>query len=307
VFSLPARSEVWLLPGNYEIEINGSRRKVIVLPNERTIVSLGSLKVMSPKGFPMKTRVEMGSQPVFAYLSDGVLMNLDEEYSVFAGDYVLNLEASRLSTNISILPKQTTLVRTFGAQINPPKCETGAVCKFSQFVTLHRDLKPFSLLAVPFGVPFLVLEDKVEYGVEGFRGIHRKMRASPEGVFKQTLARIKLKWEVRASQNRMRTDLVRLESREGELQGKSLDLLFTKPNEIIVPPGQYNLSYFLGDPSLDRQKTKIELNMGEGVTREVVVPIYVEKEKAKEAKDAGDALEAIPSLESQKSLAPLRK
>ena len=307
VFPLPVSKEVWLPVGTFQIEINGSRRQVVVVRGEQTKVPLGSLKVMSPKNFPMRKRIEKGSQPVFAYLADGVLLNLDQEYSVFAGEYRLNLEGSELSTRVSVESKQTTVVRAFGAQVNPPACPSATPCLFSQFVTLHRDGAAFSLLSVPFGVPFMVLEEKAEYGVEGLRGIHRQMKASAEGVVEETLSRLKIKWEIRASQNRMRTDLVRLEGKEGNPSGKSLDLLFTKPNELIVPPGHYSLTYFLGDPNLDRVKTKIDVNLPQGETREILVPIYVEKEKAKEAQEAKEEIAKPQSSELPKSLSPLRK
>jgi hypothetical protein len=303
VVALPMGDFVWLLEGKYDVEINGSRRSFVLKAGEANEVPTGALRVESPPKFPMQRRLELGAQPVFAYLEGGVLLSLDQDYAVFDGEYILNLEGSELTSRVNVEPGSVTKVRTYGAQINRPKCSPVEACRFNQFVTLHRDQKTFSLLNVPFDVPFLVLNDQVEYGVEGMRGIHRLLKTSSQGVEVEGLARLRLKWEVRASVNRMRTDLVRLEPRDTQLLGKSLDLLLGRPNELVVPPGAYNLTYFLGDPQLDRSKTKIPVELRAGDTQEIVVPIYTDKEKSGES-----AKEVSPKAKNEepKTLSPLR-
>jgi len=91
-----------------------------------------------------------------------------------------------------------------------------------------------------------------------------------------------MKWENKTSGPRMRTDLVRLEAKQSPVYGRSLDLLFSKPEEVLVPPGNYYLTYFLGDPNNERVKTKIELLIKPGETKEVTIPVYSDKHPSKE-------------------------
>ena len=182
-------------------------------------------------------------------------------------------------------------------------------------------------MTVETKLPFLLLEGTYEYGVEGLRGIKRNLQRRSESVAGDPLARVKIKWDVRQAQGRYRTDLVRIESRGSNVFGRSLDLLFHKPEEVYVPAGHYDLTYFLGDPLGDRNKTKVSLVLESGQTREVVVPIYLEKSnKSDEGQFAGgrgvplgepaasrkqnsspDADSENSSVQLPRSLTPLRR
>ena len=53
--------------------------------------------------------------------------------------------------------------------------------------------------------------------------------------------------------------------------------MFFKPDEIYLPEGDFWLSYFVGDQNLVLPKTRFDLSLAGGATKEIVVPIYTQK------------------------------
>ena len=278
VVGLVPNGSTWLLPGDYSLEVNGTRRKLSIEKGALTEISVGVLRVDLPKNFPMEERLKAGGQPVFVYLDTGALLNLDTDYLVFPGSYTVSIEGSEVQDSFQVDAGEKTIVKTFAARVDAPTCPEGfKSCKNPPRITIHREQKPYALMTVEPKLPFLLLEGTYEYGVEGLRGIKRNLQRRNEALAGEALARVKIKWDVRQAQGRYRTDLVRIESRGANVFGRSLDLLFHKPEEVYVPAGSYDLTYFVGDPLLDRSKARQSLFLEPGQTREVVVPIYLEK------------------------------
>jgi hypothetical protein len=276
--SLEANTPTWLLPGDYTIEVNGTRRKVTVERGARTDIAVGVLRIHMPPSFPLEERLKLGGQPVFVYIDSGALLNLDTDYLVFPGTYTVSIEGTEVQEEVQVNGGEKTVIRTFAARVDVPPCsEQLKTCKSAPRITIHRDQKPYPLMIVEPRVPFLLLDGNYEYGVEGLRGIKKSLQKRSEDLAGEPLARVRLKWDVRQSQGRSRTDLVRIESRGQNTFGRSLDLLFHKPDEVYVPAGHYELTYFVGDPSLERSKSRQTLHLEPGQTRDVVIPLYVEK------------------------------
>jgi hypothetical protein len=276
VISAPAGKRVWVPPGTFVIEINGTRRKVTVEKDIENEILAGTLRIEMPSAFSPASRANAGGQPVFAYIDDGVLFNLNTDYLLMPGEYTLNIEGSEIKRTVMIEPHKSSLLQTRVAQIDAPPCPTGMTCRTPQKITVHREKRPFSMLYVNPGVPFLVFDDVYEYGVDGTRGVFRSLPLGTTTLRKEKLARLKIEWEILPASGKVRTDLVRVEAKGDPNFGRSLDLLFSKPDEIYLPPGNYALTYFVGDPSNERPKTRIDLHLAEGETHKTTVPLYVD-------------------------------
>ncbi len=299
VVGLEANKPTWLLPGNYSLEVNGTRRKMSVEKGARTEMTVGVMRIEMPEHFPIEERLKAGGQPVFVYLDTGALLNMNTDYLVFSGSYTVSIEGSEVQEVFQVESGQKTVIKTFGARVDVPSCpETVKNCKGAPRVTIHREQKPYALMTVEPRLPFLLLEGSYEYGVEGMRGIKRSLQRRSEALAGEPLARVRLKWDVRQSSGRYRTDLVRIESRGQSTFGRSLDLLFHRPDEVYVPAGNYDLTYFVGDPLAERSKSRQSLLLEPGQTREVVVPIYIEKTNRSDDGQAGASQRASVPMES---------
>lgn len=322
VIGVPANGSTWLLPGEYSIEVNGSRKKLSIDKGALTEVSVGVIRVEIPENFPIEQRLKSGAQPVFVYLDNGALLNPDTDYVVFPGRYSVSIEGSEVQDRFEVFEGKKTIVKTFAAKIDAPPCPANiAKCKAPPAITIHKDQKPYALMTVESGLPFLLLEGEFEYGVEGMRGIKKSLVRRGDKLTGEPLARVLINWQLRPAQGRYRTELVRLESKGSSGFGKSLDLLFHKPDEVFVPSGSYDLTYFLGDPLLERSKSRQPLVLEPGQTREVTVPVYVGNSETVDTDklrgttvggsvrkvEKGSSPSVSPALSLPKKLVPLRR
>lgn len=282
VISAPINGKVWLFPGQYQVEVNGTKKIIDLHTKIAHKLQLGMLKVVAPKNFPFDKRAQLGGQPISAFIDDKVLIRLNVSYPVFAGKYILNLEGSDLEKEINIEEDETTAVKTLGAQIDAPTCLTkSAVCYTPSRITIHENKQPFILMVVPVGQPFLVFEgNNYQYGVEGVKGIFKSLPTSSDSVKSETLGLVNIKWEVRYTSSNNSTDFVRFESKSPNLYGKSVDLSFFKPTEVYLPEGDYWLTYYVGDTaSQNVPKTRTEVNLLNGSVKDITIPLFVHGSK----------------------------
>ena len=52
-----------------------------------------------------------------------------------------------------------------------------------------------------------------------------------------------------------------------------------------MPPGHYELTYFLGDPNGERPKVRVTMKLAPGESRVVKIPVFSEKFKADDPKN----------------------
>lgn len=303
VLSAPVNGKIWLYPGKYKFEVNGTTRDIELKNNEEQSIVLGSLKIVSPKNFPFEKRLQSGVQPIFVNINTDVLYQLDTDYVVFPGEYTLNFNNSKISKKVVVLENQESVIKTYGAQIDSPACPADVpVCRVSPNITIHVDKEAFDSMIIPAGVPFLVFDGNYQYGVEGVRGILKNLIVSSDSTNIQKLGHVKLNWHKTPASGKQRTNFVRFESHGGGLSGKSLDLLFSKPNDIYLPEGSYLLTYYTSDLSSGSSpKVRQEVSLVDKGTQELTVPLYVQG-VVNEPKEV-----EVPNADDKPVLTPIAK
>ena len=285
ISSAPLNGAVWLLPGSYMIEVNGSKRlfKIKESAKEQLSFDLGVLHVAEPKNFPMQERLSQGGRPIYVYLDQSVLFDLNTNYSVFPGSYKISLEGTDISKELSVEKGNVKRVQTQGARVLASSCEE-VECYSVPGINLFETGKPSPSAKVKVNVPFIVFEQSYSYGVEGVRGVTKPLKTTFSGMVDNYVVRLKMNWEYKESLTKIRTEIVRLESRGGGVAGKSLDLLFSKPAEIYIPTADYTLTYFVVDKNLDKVKMRQDLSLNNhNEVKEFSIPIYYEKQNTSKA------------------------
>ena len=278
VISSPVNGTVWLQSGRYQIEVNGSKQIVNIKDFSFSDIKLGVIRIASPRNFPIEERLQAGGQPIFAYINEKVLFRLNTDYPVFPGKYRVTLEGTEIEKYVVVTENQVSEVKTRGAQVLSPPClEKYDKCHPPSRITIHINRMPFVLMTVMTDMPFLVFDQKYEYGIEGIKGIFKNLGASEDSIKTDKLGRVKIKWETRYTTGNVKTDFVRFEAKSANVFGKSIDLMYFKPDEIYLPEGDFWLSYFVGDQNLVLPKTRVDLSLTGGSTRELVVPVYTQK------------------------------
>lgn len=304
--SAPINGNIWLFPGKYSVEVNGTKKSLSLASHEFLKINLGMVQVDAPKNFPFQDRLKLGGQPISAFLDDKVLIRLNTSYPVFAGKYKINLEGSELDKVVDVEENKLSVVKTLGSLIRAPDCVSkGTGCVPPSKITIHENKLPFILMVEPVDQPFLVFEGKTyQYGVEGVKGIFKSLPTSSESVRSETLGLVNIKWEIRYTNSFNSTEFVRFESKGPNLFGKSVDLSFFKPSEVYLPEGDYWLTYYLGDAiSQSAPKVRNEVNLSYGGTRDIVIPVYIHG-----LKDVQKESAVTPSNNAETSvLAPIKK
>ncbi len=279
VISAPVNGTVWLQNGKYQIEVNGSSQILNINESLPQTVQLGVIRISSPQHFPNEARMRAGGQPIFAYINEKVLFRLNTDYPVFPGKYRVTLEGTEIEKNITVGQNEVNEIKTRGAMVLSPSCQKNQEkCRPTTNITIHTSKMPFVLMNVVSNMPFLVFDQKYEYGIEGIKGIFKNLNTSENFLKIDKLGRVKIKWETRyTSSSNTKTDFVRFEAKGSNVFGKSIDLIYFKPDEIFLPEGEYWLSYFVGDQTLILPKTKSEVIVVGGSTKEVSVPLYTQK------------------------------
>ena len=306
VISAPINGKIWLFPGKYLVEVNGTKKNIVLDNKTETKVQLGLLKVTSPKQFPFEKRMQSGGQPISAFIDDKVLIRLNTAYPVFSGKYRVNLEGSELDKEIIVQENLMTDVKTFGAQINAPSCNAKIASCFNPLrITIHENKQPFILMVVPVNEPFLVFDkNDYQYGVEGVKGVFKSLPTSSDSVKSDTLGLVNIKWEIRYTSSNNTTDFVRFESKSPNLYGKSVDLSFFRPSEVYLPEGDYWFTYYVGDATNQNiPKIRTEVNLSNGNIKDITVPVYVHGNKGPQNERGINTIS--PSQSS--TLAPIKK
>lgn len=306
VISAPINGKIWLFPGKYAVEVNGTKKIIDLKTKIFQPIQLGMLKLVAPINFPFEKRVQLGGQPISAFIENKVLIRLNTSYPVFAGKYRINLEGSELEKEVEVKENKITVVNTLGAQIDAPPCSLKiATCHVPSKITIHENKQPFILMVVPVGLPFLVFaENNYQYGVEGVKGIFKSLPTSSSSVKTETLGLVHIKWEIRYSSSFNSTDFVRFESKSSNLYGKSVDMSFFKPTQVYLPEGDYWLTYFVGDAiSQIAQKSRTEVNLSTRGSKAITVPLYVHGLKSPQK----DSESNVISSRGSSVLAPIKK
>lgn len=278
VLSAPINGKMWVHPGKYHVEVNGTDQQIELKDNQELSVALGALRVASPPHFPAEKRLQSGVQPIFININADVLYQLDTDYVLFPGEYTLNMNNSRLSKKIKIEADKQTTIQTYGALVQVADCpEEGGLCRNAPNVTIHIDKEAFDAMTLPVGVPFLVFDGSYQYGIEGFRGILKSLSVSRDDVGLQKLVRVKIDWKKTPTAGHQRTNFVRFESHGNGLMGKSLDLMFSKPNDVYLPEGNYLLTYYTTDmTAANPQRARQEVSLLDKQSANVTIPVYTQ-------------------------------
>lgn len=266
----------WLVPGKYDLEINGTTSSVQIDAKQNKNILLGSIRIVPPKNFLSDDRSNSSARSFFAYINKKVLFIFEKNYALFPGRYSINLENSDMEQEIEVIENSFLKIQTYGAQINPPPCPEAESkkCNFSQKVFLHLKDQPYVFAKVPLGVPFLVLQGEYQYSIEGVDGILKNLIISAYYIQTEHVGKLKIKWKLQVSSNNLETRKIFIAAECCGVFGKSEDLNFYKPRELVLPVGNYNLSYFVRQEKGPLQRTMLPVHVLFQQVNEVQVPIY---------------------------------
>lgn len=276
IISVPVNTMIWLYPGRYLVEINGTQRNITLNENQILDMDLGNIHVSSPDHFPFSERLQKGGLPTNFYLHPKILLPVDYDHLVFPGHYELSINESEVKKEINVVENERTLVKTYGFQVNAPDCATEKECSMTSLLNIHNEQMPFILMSEKIGLPFMTFQGEYSYTLAGLKGIYKKMRGLENRLQSENLGAVELTWEPHYTSSNMETKFVRVESQSSDIHGKSVDLSRSKPKLLYLPEGYYTISYNLGDLTGPNKNRRIlPLHVSKSNFKKVKIPYYI--------------------------------
>ena len=107
-----------LLPGEYRIELNGSKESVKVKEGESVSLSTSTISVNVSKHIPLELSKKVLGKPQYVELNKNHWLNLNEEYLILPGEIELKLNGSLKPSKFLIPENERIVVHTNSVTIN---------------------------------------------------------------------------------------------------------------------------------------------------------------------------------------------
>lgn len=270
----------FLMPGKYNLEVNGTRLDVELKEGEERVIQPAFLRVNTPKSTDLELSSQIRGNPLFVQLNQEHWLDLDEVYPVLPG-------AATISINGSFEPY-------------PIELEEGKLFeKSARMVIIHSDCAPWEWSCLgntpvflyekgkifPFSegvtdVPMLFFKDTEIYvGIQGSRDVRYYI---PGKQITTSLNVGKIKFiPTYASKPGIVTDLIRVETPGSPLVGQTLDIPLDHESEMTIFTGNYYLAQYNSSTHIDgdRRRSRDNLNVRLGQMLQIPVTVYVSDKK----------------------------
>ncbi len=270
---------LYLLPGNYEVEVNGTKMKVTLTEGEKRIISPAFIKVTTSPKVDLDLSSQIRGTPLFVEVNDGHWFNLNEEYAVLPGQTMLRLSGSTQPKVVELEEGESLLLPARSIKVDQGCSPWEWNCLGDLEVRLYQPGQPFPFATGVTDVPLLFFEPEVQVGVEGSRNVRYRM---PKGISDSEIhlgyleiipKPVYVKGQI--------TDLLRVEAHDAGLNGVTLDVVLDKPTRMPLVAGQYQLVHYVMSTGVegDRRRTSQILKINKDQTITLPMQVYLSEKR----------------------------
>ncbi len=264
---------LYLLPGDYEIEVNGTKMKVSLVEGEKRIIKPAFIEVTTSPKINLDLSSQIRGTPLYVEVNDGHWFNLNERYAVLPGQTMLRLSGSTQPKIVDLKEEEKLHLSARSVTVDQGCSPWEWNCLGDLQVRLYQPGQPFPFTTGVTDVPLLFFEPEVHVGVEGSRNIKYRIPnavADSEihlGYIEVLPTPVYVKGQV--------TDLLRIEAHEGGLAGVTLDIALDRPTRIPLVAGRYQFAHYVmaTNASGDRRRTSQIIQVGK--EQSIIRPIQV--------------------------------
>lgn len=270
---------LYLLPGNYEVEVNGTKMKVTLADGEKRIISPAFIKVMTSPKVDLDLSSQIRGTPLFVEVNDGHWFNLNEEYAVLPGQTMLRLSGSTQPKVVELEEGESLHLPARSIKVDQGCSPWEWNCLGDLEVRLYQPGQPFPFTTGVTDVPLLFFEPEVQVGVEGSRNVRYRM---PKGISDSEIhlgyleiipKPVYVKGQI--------TDLLRVEAHDAGLSGVTLDVVFDRPTRMPLVAGQYQVVHYVMSTGVDgvRRRTSQVLKINKEQTIRLPIQVYLSEKR----------------------------
>jgi len=267
----------FLVPGDYELEINGTKKKVKLSEGQGQSFTVGFLKPRKSSQLKQNDIIQKWGHPLSLYLDGSHMIFFGEKLPVFPGDYSLNFSRSSEKKSFIVKPGEVTEVN-YNTVFVKSGCQSKKDrCLQQKEVLLYNkeDKTPFLEGHADIALPYFT--DSV--GVEFKSSRHLKYWLS-ENKKSQVIKMANLTLKPTYIFNPdFTTELVRLEAENTHITGFSQDIPYNRTTTMDLVSGRYNLVSYLKSKKDGEKRSRVyhKVRLSPYQKREKVFPFYLSK------------------------------
>ncbi len=278
----------FLLPGDYEVEVNGTKTLISLKEKETKTIETAMFLVSSPKEANLLRSTTINGSPPFVEINQEKLLELNEVYALLPGSLKFNIGGANYAFSIALKENELTEIKTKAVQVNLSCPEKDLACLGSKQVFLYRSSSNHPFMSGSSDAPLLFVDDAESYSVslEGIRNLkHRISKKERTQNLNTNTLTIK---PLPAFKQGVITDLVRIETfkHSGDLFGETLDLPLDRETKVNVFYGSFQLVEYLTINAAEGVRTKkvTEFSVSSGTPKELAIQVFLSEKKFKSLK-----------------------
>lgn len=270
----------YLLPGAYQIEVNGTRMEVNLKEGEQREITPAFLKISAPEDVDLELSSQISGNPVYIQLNQDHWLNLDEVYPVLPGVATLKVNGSQEPYDVTLTEGKLTEKTARSVLIHSDCSPWEWSCLGNTPVFLYEQDKLYPFAEGVTDVPLLFLkETDVWASLQGSRDIRYKVPQKQQSIDLRT-GKVKFIPSYTHKPGLI-TDLARVEAANLPFSGETLDIQLERESEMPVIAGTYFFTQYISLTANEgeRRKKRDYINVRANKTTEIEFVVYLSEKR----------------------------
>lgn len=270
----------YLLPGAYQIEVNGTRMEVNLAEGEQREITPAFLKISSPSNVDLELSSQISGNPVYIQLNQEHWLNLDEVYPVLPGMATLKVNGSQEPYEVTLTEGKLTEKTARSVLVHSDCSPWEWSCLGNTPVFLYEQDKLYPFTEGVTDVPLLFLkETDIWVSLQGSRDIRYKI-PQKQGSVDLRMGKIKFTPSY-THKTGLITDLVRVEAANLPFTGETLDIQLERESEMPIIAGTYYFTQYISLTAIEgeRRKKRDYITVRPNKTTDIEFTVYLSEKR----------------------------
>lgn len=236
-------SNLFLLPGRYRVQVNGSYMNIELKDGEIKQVAPSFLRIEAPAPVDFALATKIAGEPLYVDLNGGHRLAYNQTYPVLPSEVKIRLSGSNGISSVYIASGEEKVIKVGGLKVDFGCGTYEWSCIGKKKVYLYRPGEEFPFLVGDTDSPMLFTEKDILVEVEGARNIRKELTIE-EGLKTVGVGFLRLD-PIPVAKKRIYTDLLRVEAQEEGLIGHSIDISLKTDTVLPLLVGSYDIAQYV--------------------------------------------------------------
>jgi len=271
----------FLLPGEYTVEVNGTRTRVTLGDAEERTIKPALFRVETSSSVDLEQPARVKGSPWLVEINNGHWLNFNETYPVLPGTAHVRIGGSSQLVEVPLEEGNSHVLTVRSVTVDMGCDAHDWSCLGDKEVTLTKPDEPYPFVESLSDMPVLFIDESlpVWVGVAGSRDIAFEVPAGMRDK-KVSVGFVKLIPQPQHRPGQV-TDLVRVDTLGPPFRGHTLDINLERPTLMPLVAGTYQLSHYLSITAIEGERRHLPRNfvIEAGKTIEIEIPVFFSEKK----------------------------